>query len=415
MLLYIDPGTGSMLFSLFIGIATTAVFVLRAVAIKLKFVFSGGKQTAIDKDCIPYVIFCESKRYWNVFKPICDEFETRKIVLVYYTASSDDPVFAEKYEYVRPEFIGEGNKAFAKMNFLNADVCLSTTPGLDVYQWKRSKTVKHYAHIPHSVDDLTGYRMFGLDRYDSILSSGAYQEKHIRMLEQMRNLPAKEYVVVGCTYLDAMKKRLELVKNKEPASHEHVKQEKLTILVAPSWGPSAILSRFGKGLLDALVQADFNVVVRPHPQSVISEKNILDSLVERYKDNHNLSWNYDNDNFDVLANADLLITDFSGIIFDFTLLFDKSMIYADTKFDSMPYDADWIEEPMWKFRILPELGIKLEESAFPKIKEVITQAIQSKKLEEGRNKARNEAWKYIGESAGRVVDFMVNKQIEVNH
>ena len=41
--LYIDPGTGSMLFSLFIGIAAAASFGLRALFIKLRFVFSAGK------------------------------------------------------------------------------------------------------------------------------------------------------------------------------------------------------------------------------------------------------------------------------------------------------------------------------------------------------------------------------------
>lgn len=41
LFLYIDPGTGSMLFSLFIGLATTAVFAGRALILKLKFLFSG--------------------------------------------------------------------------------------------------------------------------------------------------------------------------------------------------------------------------------------------------------------------------------------------------------------------------------------------------------------------------------------
>lgn len=40
---YIDPGTGSMIFSLFIGIATAVSFALNALWVKLKFVFSGGK------------------------------------------------------------------------------------------------------------------------------------------------------------------------------------------------------------------------------------------------------------------------------------------------------------------------------------------------------------------------------------
>ena len=139
--LYIDPGTGSMLFTLAITIATTFVFAFRALIVKLRFIFSGGKADKTNASKIPYVIFSDHKRYWNIFKPICDEFEKRQINLTYYTQSEDDPVFQAKYNYVSPVFIGEGNKGFVKMNMLNAGVVMSTTPGLDVLQWKRSKNV----------------------------------------------------------------------------------------------------------------------------------------------------------------------------------------------------------------------------------------------------------------------------------
>lgn len=45
--LYIDPGTGSMLFSLFIGIAAAATFGFRALYLKAKFLLSGGKKKRV--------------------------------------------------------------------------------------------------------------------------------------------------------------------------------------------------------------------------------------------------------------------------------------------------------------------------------------------------------------------------------
>ena len=42
-LLYIDPGTGSMLFSIIIGIAGVLIFAGHALIIKLKFFFLGGR------------------------------------------------------------------------------------------------------------------------------------------------------------------------------------------------------------------------------------------------------------------------------------------------------------------------------------------------------------------------------------
>ena len=211
MILYIDPGTGSMLFSILIGIIGVVVFFLRTALIKIKFILSGGKKTKIDKNKLPIVIFSDHKRYWNVFKPICDEMEKRGQKIWYYTASPDDPAleYGKDKQYVTCEFIGEGNKAFSRLNILNAYIVLSTTPGLNVYQWKRSKTVNHYSHILHSPANISLYRMFGTDYYDSLLLSGEPQVKQTRELEKLRNLPEKEIKIVGITYLDEMKKRLD--------------------------------------------------------------------------------------------------------------------------------------------------------------------------------------------------------------
>ena len=303
--LYIDPGTGSMLFSLFIGLATTAVFGARALTLKLKGIIGRGKRTELDKSKLGIVIYSDSKRYWNVFAPIAKEFESRKVPLTYYTQSEDDPALSEKFEYVNAEFIGEGNKGFAKLNLLNADICLSTTPGLDVLQWKRSKACKYYVHIPHSLDEMMGYRMFGLDFYDSVLLTGDFQGEYIRKLEEMRNLPAKELVTVGYPPMDEQKNRLDSLPKSVKSG--------ITILVAPSWGKEAILSKFGSKFLSAIQKTGYKIIVRPHPQTRTSEKDMLDSLMKEFPERENFNWNFDNDNFECMNEASILITDFSGI------------------------------------------------------------------------------------------------------
>src|SRR5574344_1317112 len=178
--LYIDPGTGSMLFSILIGAAATLFFLGKAAILKFKLLFSSRKnKDAIQQDASykPYVIYCEGKQYWNVFKPVTDEFEKRNITLIYYTSAKDDPAFDQNYKFVKCEYIGDGNTAFAKLNLLSAGVVLMTTPGLNVYQLKRSKNVKHYAHVLHAASDATMYRLFGIDFFDSILLTGDYQKK----------------------------------------------------------------------------------------------------------------------------------------------------------------------------------------------------------------------------------------------
>ena len=406
VLLYIDPGTGSMLFTILISIVSSLMFFWKKIVLKLKFLASGGRGNQ-EKNYLPYVIFSDSKRYFNVFEPICEEFERRGISLEYMTASPDDPVLAKKYEYVHGQFIGEGNKAFAKLNLLNAGILLSTTPGLDVYQWKRSKNVAWYTHIFHAVDEGTGYRMFGMDYYDAILLTGQYQERYIRMLEKMRHLPAKEVQVAGCTYMDALKQKLD-------ASHYQKEGDGITVLLAPSWGESGILSRYGAKILRALVDTGYQVIVRPHPQSVVSEKEILEPLQREFPETDSFSWNYDNDNFEVLQKADIMITDFSGIIFDYALVFGKPILYADTSFDDAPYDAAWIDEPLWRFEVLKDLGEPLMEEGLPHLKETIAQLITSEAKGSARDKVREQAWQNIGESAVKTVDYMVNKYREIS-
>lgn len=407
MLLYIDPGTGSMLFTIIIGIISASVFFLRTLLVKIRFAITGGKSKDKGKDGkkLDYVIFSDSKRYWNVFKPICDEFEKRKIDVSYYTASADDPALDEKYEHVKCEFIGEGNRAYARLNMMKAKVCLSTTPGLDVLQWKRSKDVDYYVHIYHAVDEGLGYRMFGVDFYDAVLLTGEFQEANIRKLEELRHLPAKDTAVTGSTYMDALKVKADNVK-------KSTGDEKL-ILLAPSWGPSSILNRYGDKIIEALIATGYKIAVRPHPQMAISDPELLNSLKEKYPDNEKFSWNADNDNFDILSKSDVMITDFSGIIFDYCLVFDKPLIYADTSMDLAPYDAAWIDEPLWRFEVLPKLGVKLEENQFPEIKNIIDQLMTNDKYRLGRAEVKEEAWQKIGQSAELTVDYLVKKHTEI--
>ncbi len=128
LFMYIDPGTGSMLFTILIGVLSAGYYFLRNSFMKMKFKISGGNIKEQDEGRIPYAIFTDSKRYLTIFKPICDEMEKRGEKLVYLTAEKDDPLLNEKYEHVRTEFLGEGNRAYARMNMLKADIVLSTTP-----------------------------------------------------------------------------------------------------------------------------------------------------------------------------------------------------------------------------------------------------------------------------------------------
>ncbi|AEF84626.1 CDP-Glycerol:Poly(glycerophosphate) glycerophosphotransferase family [Treponema primitia ZAS-2] len=395
--LYIDPGTGSMLFSILIGAAATLYFLLRAVIIKVKVFFSGGR-AAVSNTLYPYVIYSEGKQYWNVFKPVVEEFETRQQELLYLTSSEDDPVFENTYHFIKSEFIGEGNKAYARLNIISANFVLMTTPSLNVYQLKRSKSVNHYSHVLHMPSDATTYRLFGLDYFDSVLLTGDYQAKDIRILEKQRSLPEKQLITVGCTYLDVYAEKIKQL----PIEDTHP----FTVLVSPSWGASGLLKHYGERLLDPLAESGWRIIVRPHPQSKKSEADMLETLAKRYSTNPNVQWDYERENIYSLSRADIMISDFSGIIFDFMFLCDKPVIYVSQDMDLRPYDADDVPDELWQFRILREIGIELKEEQFKTMAEVIKNASKSTLLQNARLDAKNTAWQYRGEAGKRIADFM---------
>jgi hypothetical protein len=396
--LYIDPGTGSALFSILIGAAATIYFLGRALIIKLKVIISGGKAANTASVEHPYVIYCEGKQYWNIFKPVLDEFENQKTRLLYLTSAQDDPVFDTSWSFIKPEYIGEGNRAFARLNMLRAGICLMTTPGLDVYQLKRSKMARHYAHILHAPSDATMYRLFGIDYFDSVLLTGDYQAEDIRTLERQRNISEKKLVTVGCSYLDVYAEKIKNLTKEE--------NHPFTVLVSPSWGASAILCRYGEKLLDPLSVSGWRVIIRPHPQSKKSEAALLERLQARYKDSANIEWDYERENIYSLNKADIMISDFSGIIFDYMFLRDKPVLYVSQNFDLRPYDADDLDHELWQFKTVKEAGIELREDDFSRIAEIIKNASDSESLKTARGKARESAWQYPGEAGKRIFDFM---------
>lgn len=399
MRLYIDPGTGSMLFSLAVGLISVLWFGARKLYMKAK--YSSPRKADSNKDIIPLVIFSDDKRYWQTFEPVIRELDTRGFDVTYKTQSKDDPGLQADYPHLHAEFIGEGNKGFAKMNFLKATMVLATTPGLDVYQWKRSKDVRYYVHLPHMPGELTTYRMFGVDFYDALLLSGQYQIDDCRALEKLRNESEKECTIIGIPYLDEKSRKLE----------GHITEDhERTVLVAPSWGSNSLLNRFGNRLFDQLILTGYHIIIRPHPQSFTSEKELIGNLMAKYPD---LEWNRDTDNFDVLNRSDIMISDFSGVIFDYSLVFDKPVICAYTNFDNSQLDAYWLDTPIWTATVIPRIGPILSGENLPEIKSLIDAAIEDKSYEDSRHEVRNETWMYRGEGPERAAEYLMNKYAEL--
>ena len=125
----------------------------------------------------------------------------------------------------------------------------------------------------------------------------------------------------------------------------------------------------------------------------------------------NIIWDYNSDNIFSLKKADIMISDFSGIIYDYTFLCDKPVMYVNADMDLRMYDAWYVPgQKPWQVNAVKKFGIELKESQFSNIKEIIQNARDSKELEDLRHKAKNEAWENIGFAGEKVYEFMVSRE-----
>ncbi len=286
------------------------------------------------------------------------------------------------------------------MNMLNADIVLSTTPGLDVFQWKSSKNVKYYAHMLHSTD-VAGYEMFGVDFYDGLLLGAEHEALNIRELEKLRNEPAKEIHYIGIHYWDEMLKRIKDSSSPKSAGR--------TVLIAPSWGDRCcLLKQYGEAVIDKLLESGYHGIQRPHPQSYLAEKDVLDKFYAKYEGR--IEWNRDADNFDVLNRADIMISECSGVVYDFACVFDKPVIIMKNEINAGIYDLCWLgETPYWTCEALSEVGEELTEENICRLDEMIEKCITDDFYRVNRQKLRDETWMYQGSGAQRAADFLIDK------
>ena len=96
-----------------------------------------------------------------------------------------------------------------------------------------------------------------------------------------------------------------------------------------------------------------------------------------------------------------------------TLLFGKPLIYADTNFDTMPYDADWFEQKIWALRVLPKIGVELKEKDFPEISQIIQKTLKDSVLKESIEQIKKEAWQNRSNAAKTVADYLIACRKEI--
>ena len=354
---YIDPSTGSLIFSTIIGLTAAVVFSVKGFFYTLLAKLSGRAVSGSNDFSGKLVIFSEGKNYWQVFKPVIDELVKRNKEFVYITAGKDDPCLDIESNLIDKHSFSSINHALVFLNTMKADVCVMTTPQLNILTLKRSKYVRHYCHLFHAPSDIHTYKKFSLDYYDSALCVNDFHLKSINQLDIDRNSRKKQIFKTGCTYYDLK----EISYNSDADS----------ILVAPAWGDRSYLSVCGEEIIDNLLENNYKVIFRPHPQAWTSEKELTERIVFKYSSNNLFSIDKSPDNSESLSKAKVLICDISGIIYDFAFLKRRPVITVDIDWNKGGYEDSDIEHRDSAYELLEDTGKLITSEEAENISDII--------------------------------------------
>ena len=83
-------------------------------------------------------------------------------------------------------------------------------------------------------------------------------------------------------------------------------------------------------LLDALEKTDYRVIVRPHPEFLKRRSSLAKTLKERVTQTRNFVWEDCLLSENNLYEADILITDRSGIAFEYAFGTERPVLFIDT-------------------------------------------------------------------------------------
>ena len=327
-------------------------------------------------------------------------------VIHYITSDPEDAIFNFKHDNLRTYYIGKNKLIYLFMK-LEANKVVMTTPDLQKYYLKRSlvKEDIEYIYLDHGMTSLNlTLRTGALDYFDTIFANGPEQVKEIREIEELRNTKKKQIVEVGFPLMDDLIEKYN--KNKS-------ENEKKTILIAPSHQKDNILESCIDNILQQLLDTEYRVIVRPHPQYIQRKPERIEELTDKYKDKFSDDFKFELDfssNENVYL-ADLVITDWSGIGMEYSLATTKPTLYINTKMKVINKDYEKIDTKPLDIIIRNKIGKAIDKEETKEIKKIIDELITNQnKYKEENIKVREKYLFNLGESSKIAAEYIINNK-----
>ncbi len=326
------------------------------------------------------VFYSESNGFYKYYKDMIEYIlKNTNITIHYITSDYNDKIFELEKEnsHIKAYYI-EDRKLITLMMKMDSDVVAMTMPDLESFHIKRSYLRKdiEYIYIPHGVDsqNLT-LRANALDHYDTVFVTGKHQKEEMEEQNKVYNLKNRKIFEFGYPLLDNM------IRDYNSSKHDNKRK---TVLIAPSWQKDNIIDLCLDEILEKLRGKDYKVIVRPHPQHVRHMKEKFDSMKELYKDDDTIEIQTDFSKNDTVFNADILLTDWSSIAYEYAFTTKKPVLFINTPMKVMNPDYKKIDVVPFNVWCRSEIGKELELDELNTIDKVVDDMLKSSSKYEKR-------------------------------
>lgn len=300
--------------------------------------------------------YSEGESHWphleNIVSSILND---SKLSISYLTSSKSDPGFKFKHPKFKCFYIGNGVLRDFLFQTLNSKVVVLTMPDLNQFSVKRSRYETHYIYVQHSLVSLHMiYRDRAFNHYDTICCSGPHHIREIRAIEKIYNLPRKKILEHGYSRLDSLIK----VNTYSEINKKRDKGFKIKkILIAPSWGPSCIIeSNLCLRLINDLLHADYEVILRPHQETMRKSEDKIQDILKIYNKNNNFRLDLEVSNHSSFSESDVMISDWSGAALEYSFAFLKPVIFCDLPKKINNPNYKYVEIEPFEIKIRQEIG-----------------------------------------------------------
>ena len=250
-------------------------------------------------------------------EPVLDEFLRLGGNALSLVGDKNHPALKERKDGLQVFYIDRGFELF--LRYIKVPLIITPASAFDPDAKNNYTKVAHIFHSPVSMHYVYGDDSF--DNHDIFFTVGPHQTREFELLSVLRGWKNKSSFKAGYPKID------KLAHDYSSFQRPITNDRKGKIAFAPSWGEKNVLRSHGIAIINDLLTEGFEVVLRPHKHSFDYDMDVIDEIKVFFQ---SMDFEIDDDiGFDKIYSCDVLISDWSGIAYEFAFSTGRPVIFVD--------------------------------------------------------------------------------------